>query len=132
MYLDSCHYQIMDKLKVVYANQMKNVEGESSCIRAAHDGIVGDPCHDPAVRQEVAQRNFDDYQSANNLRRCVARLTRQQGDAFICMCESVASGISRRSTNPHCPYSEICRPRGMASDFTTRQSIIDRAYGSAA
>ena len=27
VYLDSCHYQIMDKLKIAYANQMKHVEG---------------------------------------------------------------------------------------------------------
>jgi len=28
VYLDSCHYQIMDKLKNVYANQVKHVQSK--------------------------------------------------------------------------------------------------------
>jgi len=32
----------------------------------------------------MAQKSTDEYQTANNLRRCVTRLIQQRGDATIC------------------------------------------------
>jgi hypothetical protein len=83
VYLDSCHYHIMDKLKNVYANQVKHVQRESISDSPAGSGELK-PCFLLVVRDEMAQKPSDEYQTANNLRRCVTRLIQQRGDATIC------------------------------------------------